>query len=228
MKPYRIAIVISHPIQHFCPQYTSWATLPGVELKVFFSSNHGLAAYEDKGFGRVVKWEGIKLDFSHEFLRGAEGKAIGNAIDAPDLAERLSAFSPDVVVAYGYAQALQRRALRWAKSTSVPVLMFSDSELRASRSWARRAVKAIVIPRVFRNASLFLTVGDANEAYYRHYGVPDDRLIRCFFPIDVCHYDSIMAKRDECRNNMRSQLAIPAHHTILSLKQGPNYKLTLS
>lgn len=215
MPKTRIAVVISPPIQHFCPQYTSWATLPGVDLKVFFASNHGLAAYEDKGFGRVVRWDGIKLDFPHEFLRGAEGKAIGAAMDATDLTERLLTFSPDVVVVYGYSQALQRRALRWAKSTKVPVLMFSDSELRASRNWAIRAVKAIVLPRIFRNASLFLTVGDANEAYYRNYGVPDDRLIRCFFPIDIRHYDSIVARRDECRNHIRSQLEIPAHHKVL-------------
>lgn len=215
MPKTRIAVVISHPIQHFCPQYTSWATLPGVDLKVFFASNHGLVAYEDKGFGRVIKWDGIKLDFPHEFLRGAEGKAIGTAIDSTDLAECLSAFSPDVAVVYGYSQALQRRALRWAKSTSVPALMFSDSELRSARNWVKRAVKAIVLPGVFRNVSLFLTVGDANEAYYRNYGVPDDRLIRCFYPIDVCHFDSIVAKRDECRKHIRSQLKIPAYHKVL-------------
>lgn len=214
-RVFRLAVVISHPIQHFCPQYTSWAALPNLELKVFFASNHGLVAYEDKGFGRVVKWDGIKLDFPHEFLPGAEGKAIGNALDSTDLAERLSVFSPDGMVIYGYAQALQRRALRWAKSASVPVLMFSDSELRAARSWAKRIFKLIVLPSVFRNASLFLTVGDANEAYYRNYGVPDDRLVRCSYPIDVRHYDSIVARRDECRSQIRSQLEIPAHHKVL-------------
>jgi glycosyltransferase involved in cell wall biosynthesis len=214
-RTFRVGVVISHPIQHFCPQYTSWATLPNVSLKVFFASNQGLTAYEDKNFGRLVKWDGIKLDFPHEFLRGAEGKAIGPAIDSTGLAERLSAFSPDVVVVYGYSQALQRRALRWAKSTSVPVLMISDSELRASRSLVKRAVKAILLPRVLSNVSLFLTVGDANDDYYRNYGVPDDRLIRCFFPIDVCHYDSIMTKRNECRKHIRSRLQIPAHHKVL-------------
>jgi glycosyltransferase involved in cell wall biosynthesis len=214
-KAFRVAVVISHPIQHFCPQYSSWATLPGVDLKVFFASKHGLVAYDDKNFGRIVKWDGIKLDFPHEFLHDADGKAIGPAIDSTDLAERLSVYSPDVVVVYGYSQALQRRALRWAKSKSVPALMFSDSELRAARSWVKRLVKAIILPPVFRNASLFLSVGDANEAYYRNYGVSDDRMIRCFFPIDVSHYDSVLANRDECRNRIRSLLGIPADHRVL-------------
>jgi glycosyltransferase involved in cell wall biosynthesis len=211
----RIAVVISHPIQHFCPQYISWAALPGVTLKVFFASNHGLVAYEDKSFARVVRWDGIKLDFPHEFLRGAEGRATGAAIDAPDLTQRLSAFSPNAVVVYGYSQALQRCALRWAKSSGVPILMISDSELRAPRSWVKRAIKAIALPRVFRNVRVFLTVGDANEAYYRNYGVSDELLVRCFFPIDVSHYDTIVAKRDVCRKRIRSQLAIPEHHKVL-------------
>lgn len=211
----RVAVVISHPIQHFCPQYTSWAALPGVDLRVFFASNYGLVAYKDKNFARVVKWDGIKLDFPHEFLRGAEGKALGNSVDATDLAERLSAFSPDAVVVYGYSQALQRRALRWTRSATIPALMISDSELRAPRDWVKRAVKAIILPLIFRNVNLFLTVGDANEAYYRNYGVSDDRFIRCFYPIDVRHYDSIVAKRDEHRNQIRSQLKIPANHKVL-------------
>lgn len=214
-RAFRVVVVISHPIQHFCPQYSSWAKLPGVDLKVLFASDQGLVPYEDKGFGRTLKWDAIKLDFPHEFLPGAKGRAIGSAFDVPDLAERMSAFSPDVALVYGYSQALQRRALRWAKTASVPVLMISDSELRGSRPWIKRSIKALVLPRIFEKVSLFLTVGDANEAYYRNYGVQDSRFIRCFFPIDTGHYDLILARRNEYRVNVRSQLGIPAHHRVL-------------
>ena len=210
-----MAVVASHPIQHFCPQYTSWSKLPHVDLKVFFASDHGLSAYEDEGFGRVVQWDGIELNFPHAFLDGAKGKSVGSSLDAADLEERLSAFSPDAVVAYGYSQRLQRRAVRWAKSASVAVLMVSDSELRASRGWPTRAVKAIVLPHVFKDVRLFLTVGDANEAYYGHYGVTADRFIRGCYPIDVRHYDSVVARRQDCRERLRSELEIPAHHKVI-------------
>ena len=132
-----MAVVVSHAVQHFCPQYASWAKLPGVDLQVFLASDHGLSAYADQGFGREVKWDGIRLDFPHQFLRDAQGRAVADDLDAPDLADRLSTFSPDVVVVYGYSQRLQRRAVRWAKSAGAAVLMTSDSELRASRSWPR-------------------------------------------------------------------------------------------
>ena len=211
----RVAAVASHPIQYFCPQYSSWAKLPNVDLRVFLASDRGLSAYVDEGFGREVKWDGIRLDFPHEFLRDAVGRTVSSAIDAPDLADRLSSFSPDVLVVYGYSQRLQRRAVRWAKRTRTSVLMLADSELRARRSWSVRALKALVVPALLKDVTLFLTVGDANEAYYRYYGVPDDRFVRCFQPIDVGHFDSVLEHRRRYRDEVRSALGIPAHHRVV-------------
>jgi glycosyltransferase involved in cell wall biosynthesis len=186
-----------------------------VDLKVFFASDLGLSAYADEGFGRVVQWSGIDLRFPHEFLAGGKGKTVGARLDSADLGDRLAAFSPDVVVVYGYSQRLQRRAVRWATSSRVPVLMVSDSELRAQRSLPTRALKAIVVPRLLRDVRLCLTVGDANDAYYRHYGVPADRLVRGFYPIDARHYDSVAAERQVCRDRVRASLGVPAHHRVL-------------
>lgn len=214
-RTFRVAVVASHPIQHFCPQYTSWATLPQVDLKVFFASDHGLSPYADQGFGRAVKWDGIRLDFPHEFLRDATGRTVSDRIDAPDLRDRLATFSPDAIVVYGYSQRLQRRAVRCARTAGAAVLMTADSELRARRNWGVRALKAVVVPSLLRNVTLFLTVGDANEAYYRHYGIQEDRFVRCFYPMDVGHYDSVVARRQHCRDRVRSTLGIPAHHNVL-------------
>ena len=215
-RTFRVAVVVSHPIQHFCPQYTRWAALPNVDLKVFFASDYGLSAYQDEGFGRVVQWDGIELGFPHEFLGGAKGRAVGSRLDSADLEDRLSTFVPDAVVVYGYSQRLQRRAARWATAARVALLMVSDSELRARRSLPTRAVKALIVPRLLRDVSLFLTVGDANDAYYRHYGVSDDRLVRGSFPIDIRHYDSILARRQACRDRIRAALEISAqHHVVL-------------
>ena len=214
-RTFRVAVVASHTIQHFCPQYTSWAKLPGVDLKVFFASDQGLSAYADAGFGREVKWEAIALDFPHEFLRNAKNRPVTDRIDAPDLADRLRAFSPDVVVVYGYSQRLQRRAVRCARAAGAAVLMAADSELRAPRSLMARALKALMVPFLLKDVTFFLTVGDANEAYYRNYGITDDRFVRCSFPIDASHYNSVMTTRQRCRDRIRSELGIPPHHAVI-------------
>lgn len=211
----RIAIVVSHPIQHFVPQYSSWGRIAEIEIKVFFASRHGLDPYEDKNFGRTVKWEQLVLDFPHEFLPGADGRALGQEIDCDALADALAGFSPDVVVVYGYSQPLQRRAIRWSRSNRRPLAMIADSELRGKRSWPRRLAKAIVLPKILDEIDVFLSVGDANESYYRNYGVADTKLVRCFFPIDVKAFDAAAPARAEARARVRAELGIPASHAVI-------------
>jgi len=225
MSTVRVAVVVSHPIQHFCPQYTSWSVIDDVSLRVFFASRSGLTAYKDKNFDRVVQWEGINLDFPHEFLPGAEHRELGTDIDAPGLEARLEAFRPDVIVGYGYSQPLQRRVIDWSKATNTPIFMILDSELRSPRSHARRLAKAALLPRILKRIDRFLTVGDANEAYLRNYGVTDERFVRCFFPIDVNALDKVLTTRDLVRKQVREAYEIPEdHHVVLKVGKFVSWK----
>ena len=211
----RLAVVVSHPIQHFCPQYSSWAKMDVAESRVFFASRHGLDAYADKNFARTVKWEDLRLDFPHEFLPGAVSRQVNSSIDCEGVELQLGAFSPDVLIVYGYAQPLQRRVIAWAKRNKKSVIMIADSELRAPRNALKRLAKKLLLPLVFKDIDVFLTVGDANEQYYRAYGVDDRRLIRCSFPIDIASYDMMMDRRDVIRHELRRQLGIPLNHKVL-------------
>lgn len=210
-----MAVVISHPTQHFCPQHASWAALDGVGLRVFFASRDGMDAYHDREFDHPVQWDGLALNFPHEFLAGAEHRHVTEALDAPPLAHRLAAFRPDCICVHGYSQPLARRAIAWARTAGAPILMVGDSELRRKRPWARRAVKALLLPRILNRVYRFLTVGDANEAYYRRYGVPDERFVRSGFPIDVTLYDRVLRTRAHARAAVRAEHGIPDHHQVL-------------
>ena len=82
----RIAIVVSHPIQHFCPMYASWAKNKNVKLKVFFASNIGVTSYRDENFEREIKWGNLYLeDFDHVFLNGNKTLKIDKDLDALNL-----------------------------------------------------------------------------------------------------------------------------------------------
>lgn len=207
----RLAIVVSHPIQHFCPQYASWAALDEIDLRVFFASRAGLSSYHDREFERWLQWDGLRLDFPHEFLSGTET----TAHDATAVADRLVRFGPDCVCVHGYSQRLARRAIAWAGAAGAPVLMVGDSELRRHRSWARRAVKSLWLPSILRKVDRFLTIGDANEAYYRWYGVSDERFVRCGLTIDAKLYDRVLAERERTRATLRAAHGIPDHHEVL-------------
>lgn len=205
----RLAIVVSHPIQHFCPQYESWAERGAWHIRVFFGRAFGRDAYRDAGFGAEIQWDGIPLGFDHVFLEDLAADGGRGARSRRRLEIALREFGPDAVIVYGYRENLQRRAIRWAIGNGKRVLMISDSELRSFRAVHRRLVKWAVLPRIYRAVDAFLTVGDANEDYLRHYGVRPERMFRVPFPIDVRLYDREALRYRELREAWRSRHGIP-------------------
>jgi len=218
MKIPTIAIVVTHPIQHFCPQYVSYSTNNNYFIKVFFASKAGSDMYYDPKFGKEIKWGNLCLEnFNHEFLNGGQTLPITSQLDAPELEHKLEEYSPDYVFQYGYSQRLQRRAYRWAVKNNIPLLHFADSELRHVRAFRNKLLKRLYLPHFYKQISGFLTVGDANEAYYRHYGVPDRKFFRSPLPIDIKHYEVVKAGRDVYNTELRSAYNIPDDNVVCSV-----------
>ena len=211
----RVAVVISHPIQHFCPQYASWAKLAGIDLKVFFAARIGMETYFDPDFGQDVQWKGIPMDFPHDFLPGAEDRKTSEMIDAEGLDAALDGFKPDLVVVYGYTVPLQRRAIGWAKAKGARLAMISDAELRTKRPLWKRLAKDFLVRPWIGKMDAFLTVGDGNEAYYRAYGAEDVQFYRSGFPIDTAAYDAAILDQDARRAALRAKLGIPDAHMVV-------------
>jgi glycosyltransferase involved in cell wall biosynthesis len=201
----KIAVVVSHPIQHFCPMYASWSKNENVKLKVFFASNIGSVPYHDSDFGKQVKWDNLYLEeFDHCFLNGQETFELNKKLDAPKLGVELDAFQPDLVIQYGYSYEFIKRLRIWLKGKQVKSAYISDTENRHYEANYRRWIKRLIISKYFKKMDLFLSVGDANEDYYLKNGVNGKKIIRMNFSIDVNHFDffykQIDANRSEFRN----------------------------
>ncbi|HTL07863.1 MAG TPA: glycosyltransferase family 4 protein [Chitinophagaceae bacterium] len=218
MRVQRIAIVVSHPIQHFCPQYASFAKNPRVEIKVFFASALGFKKYVDPSFGQEIAWDNLQLDrFPHVFLNGDQVLPANRQLDAPSLDAALTAFAPAIVITYGYFQKLQRRAYAWARRNRVPLAYISDSERRQHRSWWKELIKYPFIKRYFSGIDYFLSVGEANEAFYKYYGVPEKKLVRMHFPIDIEQYAEASENYFLLRDKIRRQYGFAESDIVLAV-----------
>lgn len=214
----KIAIVLSHPIQHFCPMYVNWAKNSSWSFKVFFASSIGVKKYFDPNFKREIIWSNLHLDqFDHEFLNDAQLLPIDNKLDAPELDERLRNYGPDAVLVYGYIQKIQRRAYGWAKNNKVKIFYFSDSELRHHRILYKKLIKKIILRKYFSNIDAFLSIGDANEEYYRYYGVADHKLFRSAYPIDIELYEQAFNNKNQLNLELRDKLKIPIDNIVLTV-----------
>ena len=220
--PTRLAIVVTHPIQHFVPFYRALAADPEIDLHVLYGAPIGVTAYFDKEMQSEISWNMDMLGgYSHEFLGEvpANGQSSVREPSSPHIAARLKAFGPDVVLAYGHAQANVYRAIWWCRRNKVPLMTIGDSELLRQRSTATRIAKEVVVRQIFRRYSAFLSVGDRNADFYAYYGAPRDRIFRCPFTIDEATYRAARANRPALRAEARSAYDI-ADDAIVALFVG--------
>ena len=209
---FRFAVVISHPIQHFAPIFRDLARLPGMDVKVFYCCDWGVEPTLDPGFGQVFAWDVPLLDgYTYEFMPIVRkpDRLSFRQIDNPDVTERLARFAPHAIWIHGYGTRTTLRSLRWAKGRSA-VLFFSDSELLHRRSLPVRMAKSLLVRRILSRCDRLLSIGDNNEAYYLHYGVPQRKLIPAPFPIDLRRFRQCLTEPGRpSRGQVRARWGLP-------------------
>jgi glycosyltransferase involved in cell wall biosynthesis len=207
----RLAVVISHPTQHHSPFFRKLAQVPGLTVKVFYGCPAGAEPSFDPGFGKTFAWDVPLLEgYEHEFLQQALPRRQSFwALDGKGLGERLEAFAPHAMWVHGYGHRLCWRAARWARRRCA-VIFFGDSELVHRRPVAVRLAKDLIVRWFFRRCDAFITIGDNNEAYYIHYGVPRSKLVRGAYPVDIERFQlALTTPGRRSRAEVRGQYGIP-------------------
>ena len=217
-KKTRVAIVVSHPIQHFVHLYKAIAKDQTTELKVFYASSIGVRAYFDKSMNTKIKWNVDLLSgYDYEFL--AEADVIDQtgfwSINNPSIVSALKKYSPNVVHLHGYAQLTMLRALVWCNWKGVPVLLSTDSSLLFRRAAWKSLLKDILLTKLF---SLFYGViasGDNNIAYFEKYGVNIERIYRAPFTVDQALLENARDEKTKLRAEYRGKYGISNDEFVL-------------
>ncbi|CAJ60689.1 MULTISPECIES: glycosyltransferase family 4 protein [Frankia] len=212
-RPTTVAAVVPHPIQHFAPLYRAVGEGP-VDLRVLFLSRAGLDRYFDRGFGAEMHWRpDITEGYQHEFvadlpLRPEWRQPVAGTRAAGRVWTALDRRGPDCVLVHGYRHVGSLAALAWARRRGVGALMMGDSELLGHRTSRVRAAKRLALPPLLGRVDAFLTVGDNNEDYLAHYGVPRERMFRTPYPTEQAALHKALTDRAAHRAAVRAELGI--------------------
>jgi glycosyltransferase involved in cell wall biosynthesis len=216
----RLAILVSHPIQHFAPWHREVAKLPEIDLRVFFCCDWGLASYIDPEFQVPVEWDIPLIEgYAHEFLQVERRPERLNfwQVDNPSVNAALERFDPHVVKIFGYAHRTNWRVAKWTKRRRKPLLLYSDSNARAQPTWWKRGVKEAVVRYFYSHVDGALYVGDNNRAYHHHYGVPGARMFPGVLPIDQKALLKAVPDRAAVRAALRERYGIPHDAFVVML-----------
>lgn len=205
-RRWRLAYLVSHPIQYQAPLLRLIAAQPDIDLTVFFRSQGALHGILDAGFGTVVQWDIPLLDgYRHEFLPSFRRRPDGLLLKLwrYGMKEPLRRYGFDALWVHGYASAFNWHAMLAAKAAGLKVFVRDEAtELSIPRSRARRLAKHMFFRMLAGVADGFLAIGTANREYYLAHGVDRARI----FPVPYCVDNQFFADRGAAAANQREQL----------------------
>jgi glycosyltransferase involved in cell wall biosynthesis len=171
-------VLDSHAIQYHAPWYRALAQ--DCDLHVFY-------AHRQTPEGQSAAGYGVAFDWDRDLLAGYESTQLTNVSPSPNVYDFAGCDTPEIAAHIGhgrydafilngwylksYVQAL------WAcRRSGTPVLVRGDSQLGTPRSPATRVAKEIGYRAFFRLFDGFLSVGQRNREYLRHYGAAPEKI----------------------------------------------------
>lgn len=174
----RLGILASHPIQYHVP----WFRALGQEtdLSVYFAHRQTAAGQGKAGFGVEFDWDlDLLSGYDHTFLPNiARDPGVDRFLgcDTPEIRNIVSEKKFDAFIVTGWYLKSYWQAIRACKRSGTPVLVRGDSQLQTPRSRFVALGKQLLYRIGLRQFDGFLTVGERNREYLRHYGVPEFRM----------------------------------------------------
>ena len=146
-RPYRLAVLASHPIQYQAPLWRFLAVHPQLDLTVYFYSRHGLEVALDPGFGQAFTWDIPLIEgYTHHFLRNLSPRPrVGTFWGAchPSLAGELSPARYDAVLVHGWYSLSNWLAFATTGLRRLPVLLRATATPRTLRRGRAEAIEAV-------------------------------------------------------------------------------------
>jgi glycosyltransferase involved in cell wall biosynthesis len=219
MKSFRVAYVVTHPIQYQAPLLRALANCGAIDLEVFFLSDFSLRAHYEQAFQRTFKWdtdltEGYRWQVLPRRCIGAS-TTLERWLPLAGLRKRLRAGQFDALWVHGWAHIGLCQAIEAACANRIPILFrgestpHGDSNLRSrARGWF---YQNWLLPRI--DACLY--IGARNREFYRQQGVEADRLFAMPYAVDNDFFQRACAEAEPRREALRGKLGLTPGRPIV-------------
>lgn len=218
-RPFRIAVVNSHPIQYFAPLYAYLNRDPSLEITALYCSDSSLRGSVDPGFGRPVAWDvdllaGYKVKWLGERSKTRTPGGFWSLV-CPEVWREIRDGRFDAVWLHGYAYAAYVLAFLAAKWHGTPVLIRTETHLGLRRSSFKRWIRDTVLAFAYRFVDGFLAIGTANREYYRSLGIPESKIFDVPYTVDNERLIAAASLSNEERAEIRSRFGLTVDDPVV-------------
>ena len=218
MKPKRLAIVTTHPIQYYAPLFRALAADPRLSVRVFYTwSQTEEGPVLDPDFARTIRWDIPLLEgYEYEFVPNVANRPGSHhfrGIVNPGLIPAVERFGAEAVLIFAWNLASHLAAMRHFKGR-IGVYFRGDSTLLDPRPAWRRVLRRAALTWVYRHIDVAFAVGSANRDYYRWCGVADPRIVMAPHAVDNARFIDASGDADDEALRLRGAFGVPADATV--------------
>jgi glycosyltransferase involved in cell wall biosynthesis len=204
-------------VQYIAPWFRHvHAACAEIDLTVLYATQP-TPAQQGVGFARDVQWDVALLDgYPSRVLRPATaGTHVGAdrfwGADAPGVGRALLESRPDVVLVMGWHSSTYIRAVRASRRSGIPLMVRGDTNLLTAPRGVRRSLWIARTRWLLSRFDACLSVGLRSGAFYRYFGVPDDRIFEVPHGIDQALFARAAAlRRSPDRAALRARFGVGA------------------
>ena len=182
MKPIRLTIVQTHPVQYNAPWFRYLtANCPEIAVTVVYASRPR-AEQQGAGFDCEFTWDTPLYDgYTWEIVReshDADDFSTGayRGLDVKGIGKALEATRPDVILVPGWYSVTMMRCLLWARARGVPVLYRGDTNNSTAPEGVTRILWNLKARALLALYSGYLSVGTRSREYLLSHGVSTARV----------------------------------------------------
>ena len=219
-RRFRLAMVVSHPIQYFAPLFRRLNQEPQIDLTVFYASLRGARAYKDTDFDKTIAWDIPLLDgYQYEQLRSYGTAELRGFLKctAPGIVSRIQRREHDAIIVFGWGNLTSWLVFAAAQKAGIPWMLYGDSNAiyECEKAWPKRIVRKFLLERLFRSTAAFLVTGTLNSRFYGSFDVSPDRCFSVPLAIDNEYFSRRADEGRQRREQIRASYGIPSNLLLL-------------
>jgi glycosyltransferase involved in cell wall biosynthesis len=216
---YKVAIIVSHPIQYQDPLWRGLAQYPDLDVHVFFGSDFSVRGYRDKDFGVSFAWDiPLTQGYTHTFL--SPNPSINSStqlqLDMRQMTAHLQAFQADCVLTMGHSPlAFYGQTMLVARLLRLPVVLRPEATDDAiTRSAKKKLIRHVFLRLFYSQVRVFLAQGQHAYSHYRAKGVAPDKIVWAPYAIDSQWFERQIQIWRPQRDAVRQELGFTPDQTV--------------
>jgi glycosyltransferase involved in cell wall biosynthesis len=222
----KIIFLQSHAIQYHSPLYDLFSQQENVVFKVLYCSDYGLEASGKRyhpEFGELPNWDiNLVNGHPHEILKNnALKKGIFNGFFGLvnwGIYKKLKKEKPDVLVILGWNYFTLVYAVICCKFLKIKVYVRGDNTIDFDKGMTpfKKRLKRFYFGNIlFPLYTKIAYVGEKNKAYFKHYGVSEDKLIHLPHAIDNNRFRDFFKANFNTKSEIKKKLNLNADFNIM-------------